>query len=125
MPSRNSHVVLASKRPFNTSPAQFVRVHFKTLDLPPIKDGVVIGRGAPVAADVLLEMLKLVSTELFLRLPIEDDLIADVLIRESVLRKIPADEIRLFILEHIKPSMAEAEVIAIQMKIEVLIADAF
>jgi hypothetical protein len=125
MPSKNSQIAVAAKAFPPNGSAQFVRVHFKTLDLPPIKDGLVLARGAQVTAETLLQMLKLVSTDQFVRIPIEDDLISDILIREPVLRKLTAGEIQGFVLDRIKPSMADGEVIAVQMSIEVLIEETF
>jgi hypothetical protein len=82
---------------------QYVRVRVKALEIPPVKDGIVIGRSAPIGADAMLRTLKLMSTERFIHIVIaNDDTVSDAIVREAVLRKLKEDRLRMFILEHLK-----------------------
>jgi hypothetical protein len=103
---------------------QYVRVRVKALEIPPVKDGIVIGRAAPMGAEAMLRTLKLMSTERFVRIVIANDaIVSDVIVREAVLRKLKEDRLRLFILKRIKPLMAENELLMLDMEIEVVIED--
>ena len=123
----------SSKQPKQTKPVkevpseateQYVRVRIKALEIPPVKDGIVIGKSAPMGADAMLRTLKLMSTEHFVRIVIENDpIVSDVIVREAVLRKLKEDRLRNFILKRIKPLMAENELLMLDMEIEVVIED--
>jgi hypothetical protein len=103
---------------------QYLRVRIKALEIPPIKDGIVIGRAAPMGADAMLRTLKLMSTERFVHIAIpNDDIVSDVIVREAVLRKLKSDRLKTFILKRIKPLMAENELLMLDMDIEVVIED--
>lgn len=103
---------------------QYVRVRIKALEIPPVKDGIVIGRSAPMGADAMMRTLKLMSTERFVRLPIAgDEIVSDVIVREAVLRKLKEERLRAFILTRIKPLMAENELLMLDMEIEVVVED--
>jgi hypothetical protein len=103
---------------------QYVRVRIKALEIPPVKDGIVIGRAAPMGAEAMLRTLKLMSTERFAHITIaNDEIVSDVIVREAVLRKLKEDRLRLFILKRVKPLMAENELLMLDMEIEVVVED--
>ncbi|MDB6167167.1 MAG: hypothetical protein JWM88_31 [Verrucomicrobia bacterium] len=103
---------------------QYVRVRIKALEIPPVKDGIVIGRTAPMGAEAMMRTLKLMSTELFIHLKIENDpIVSDVIVREAVLRKLKEDRLRKFVLKRIKSLMAENELLMLDMEIEVVVED--
>jgi hypothetical protein len=103
---------------------QYVRVRIKALEIPPVKDGIVIGRSAPMGAEAMMRTLKLMSTELFVHLSIpHDSVVSDVIVREAVLRKLKEGRLLNFILKRIKPLMAENELLMLDMEIEVVVED--
>jgi hypothetical protein len=103
---------------------QYVRVRIRALEIPPVKDGIVIGRSAPMGADAMLRTLKLMSTELFTHLAVpHDNVVSDIIVRESVLRKLKEDKLRAFVLKRIKPLMAENELLLLDMEIEVVVEE--
>jgi hypothetical protein len=103
---------------------QYVRVRIKALEIPPVKDGIVIGRSAPMGADAMMRTLKLMSTEFFVHLSVtHDNVISDIIVREAVLRKLKEDRLRAFVLKRIKPLMAENELLMLDMEIEVVVED--
>jgi hypothetical protein len=103
---------------------QYVRVRIKALEIPPVKDGIVIGREAPMGAEAMMRTLKLMSTERFIHLVIEnDDVVSDVIVREAVLRKLKEDRLRKFVLKRIKSLMAKNELLMLDMEIEVVVED--
>lgn len=127
MPRNISKEVKSTKRSKEAPPEsneQYVRVRVKALEIPPVKDGIVIGKSAPMGADAMMRTLKLMSTERFLHIAIPgDEIVSDVVVREAVLRKLKEDRLRTFILKRIKPLMAENELLMLDMEIEVVIED--
>ena len=125
-----ARITKMAKRPKQTKEAssesneQYVRVRVKALEIPPVKDGIVIGQSAPMGAEAMMRTLKLMSTERFIHFTITgDDIVSDIIVREAVLRKLKEDRLRLFILKRIKPLMAENELLMLDMDIEVVVED--
>jgi hypothetical protein len=103
---------------------QYLRVRVKALEIPPIKDGIVIGRSAPMGAEAMLRTLKLMSSERFIHLTVSgDEIVSDVIVREAILRKLKEDRLRTFVLKRIKPLMAENELLMLDTEIEVVVED--
>lgn len=103
---------------------QNIRVRVKALEIPPVKDGIVIGKAAAMGAEAMMRTLRLMSTEHFVHLVVSgDEIVADVIVRESVLRKLKEERLRAFVLKRIKPVMAENELLMLDMDIEVVIED--
>ncbi|HVW22266.1 MAG TPA: hypothetical protein VHC86_13720 [Opitutaceae bacterium] len=107
------------------SPAeQFIRVRIRALEIPPVKDGIVIGKSAPIGVESMLRTLKLMSAERFARIPFPDDgVISDAIVRESVIRKLGQPRLVEFITRRVKPLMAENELLMLDMEIEVVVED--
>ena len=122
MAQKTTHIA-EPQRGEESTLAQFVRVHFKTLELPPVKDGVVIGRDSVVTPEVMLQTLRLSSGEHFRKLDVSDGVVNCVLVRESVLKKIKAEDIAAFILRRVKPFMSTGEILAIRLTIEIVLED--
>lgn len=103
------------------SSAQFFRVRFRSLELPAVRDGVVIGKAAPITADAMMQTLRLVSTERFVELALIDETVASIILREGILRKVDLDTLRDFILQRVKPYMSDTEVLRLDVDLEILI----
>ena len=103
---------------------QYLRVRVKALEIPPVKDGIVIGRTAPIGVEAMLRTMKLMSTERFVHIAFaNDEIVSDAIVREAVLRKLKEDRLRTLILRRIKPLMAENELLLLDMEIEVVIEE--
>lgn len=103
---------------------QYVRVRVKALEIPPVKDGIVLGKSAPIGPEAMLRTLRLMSKEAFVHIPLKkDDVISDAIVRESVLRKLHEQKLVAFILTRIKPLMTESELLILDMEIEVVVED--
>lgn len=107
-----------------TSPAeQLIRVRLRALEIPPIKDGLVIGREAAIGGEAMSRTLRLMTTEKFHRIPVKDDLIEDVIIRESIMKKLGQEQLLRFVLERVKPLMTATELLMLDIGIELVIED--
>ena len=124
-PMTRSSKLTKKTEPLETAPTeQYVRVRLKALEIPPVKDGIVIGRSAPIGAEAMLRTLKLMSNEHFVHLPIKgDDIVSDAIVRESVLRKLKRDKLYTFIMTRIRPLMSSNELLMLDMEIEVVVED--
>lgn len=122
--TRTSKQLAKLKEPTPETSEQYVRVRLKALEIPPIKDGIVIGKSAPMGAEAMMRTLKLMSNERFVHITIKgDDIVSDAVVRESVLRKLREEKLRSFILSRIRPMMAENELLMLDMEIEVVVED--
>lgn len=98
-----------------------LRVHLNEFILPPIMDGLVLGCLSPIGHVAVGKAMSLLSTTAFTHIPVEDDVIADVLVRNAILRKLPEDELKRFILEEIKPLMGPEEILHLKLDVEVIV----
>lgn len=87
-----------------------VRLKMKEFEIPPITDALVIGRHAPIGAEAIKRALTLLQVAPFEYIELEDDVISDVLVRASVLKKIPQDKLISLVLRRVKPFMTIDEV---------------
>jgi len=103
---------------------QLIRVRVKALEIPPIKDGIVIGRDAAIGGEAMVRTLRLMTNEKFERfiLP-KDDIIQDVILRAAVVRKLGKDRVLKFVMDRIKPVMTETELLMLDIDIELVIED--
>lgn len=100
---------------------QIIRALVREFVLPPISDGLVLGRLSPIGHLAVGKALALLTTTPFEHLSITDDVIGDVLIRSAVLRKVDAETLRRFILKNIKPLMGPEEILHLELEAEVVI----
>lgn len=124
MSMRPIRLIAPSLPALSDGQAQFFRVRCSTLELPPVRDGVVLGRAAPVSAETLVETMKLATTETFRVLPVNDDVVAALVIRESLLKKLDPVVVVDFVLSRIKQYMSDSEVLRLDFELETLIEGA-
>lgn len=98
-----------------------IRVRLRALEIPPIKDGLVIGKDAAIGGEAMIRTLRLMTIEKFERIPMRDEVIQDIIVRAAVLRKLGRDRLIEFILSRVKPVMAETELLMLDIEVEVLI----
>lgn len=89
--------------------------------LPPIEDGLVLGRRSPIGHVAVGKALSLLTTTPYEHVTVEDDVIGDVLVRSAILRKIPASVLIDFVLHEIKPLMGAEEILHLNLEVEISI----
>lgn len=96
-------------------------IHAKLTEfiLPPIDDGLVLGKSSPIGHVAVGKALSLLSTTSFDHIPIEDDVIGDILVRSAIMRKISLEQLTSFVLNEIKPLMGPEEIIHLDISVEV------
>jgi hypothetical protein len=129
LPDPASIMSKSSKRPASPSAAvshseQLIRVRVKALEIPPIKDGIVIGRDAAIGGEAMVRTLRLMTNEKFERFIIpKDEIVQDVILRSAVVRKLGKERILKFVMERIKPVMTETELLMLDIDVELVIED--
>lgn len=87
--------------------------------IPPFRDALVLGREASIGCQAVRRALSLLVRTPFAHIELEDEVVADILIRENLLRRVPQEKVIAFILERIKPMMSPEEVLQVELDIEV------
>ena len=95
-----------------------IRAQLTEFVLPPIDDGLVLGKSSPIGHVAVGKALSLLSTTSFDHIAIEDDIIGDILVRTAIMRKISKDQLVAFVLNEIKPLMGEEEIIHLDLEVE-------
>lgn len=91
--------------------------------IPPISDGLVLGKKSPIGCIAIRRALELLMVPPFERIEIDDDIISDILVRESVLRRISRECLIEFVRNRIKPMMGPEEILHIELTVDMLIED--
>jgi hypothetical protein len=102
---------------------KLIRVRLRALEMPPIKDGLVIGRDAAIGGEAMTRTLRLVSNEKFDRIVLKDPIVEEVIVRQAVLRKIGRERLIAFVMKRVKPLMAETELLLLDIDVELVLED--
>lgn len=96
-----------------------LRARVTEFSYPPVHDGVVIGKHAPLGLESFRKAITLLVPASFEHVPINDDIISDILIRSAILRRISLDALVSFVLRNIKPMMSGEEILHLDLHAEV------
>ncbi len=121
MPTNAPKKLARHRAPTSTTIEKSIRVRMRALEIPPIKDGLIIGRDAAIGAEAMLRTLRLMTNEKFERVPIKDDIVSDIIVRTSVLRKLGSERLVQFVRQRVKPLMAETELLMLDIEVELVI----
>jgi hypothetical protein len=102
---------------------KLLRVRMRALEMPPIKDGLVIGVDAAIGGEAMARTLRLMTNEKFERILLKDEIIAEVVVRSAVLRKIGREKMLSFVTKRVKPVMAETELLLLDIDVELVMED--
>ena len=119
MPTKS--VIRNRAEPVREANEKLIRVRMRALEIPPIKDGLVIGRDAAIGGEAMARTLRLMTNEKFERLSLRDDIVQEVIIRSSVLRKLGRERLLAFVLQRVKPVMAETDLLMLDIEVELVI----
>lgn len=95
----------------------------RALEIPPIKDGVLIGRDAAMGGEAMARTLRLMTNEKFERIPLRDEVVSEIVVRAAILRKLGRERLVKFVLNRIKPLMTETELLLLDIEVELTIED--
>ena len=92
-------------------------------DIPPVTDGLLIGKNSPIGFSAINKALNLLVAENFVTVEVEDDTISHCVVRRAIIRRIPQDKLVAFLLERIKPLMCAQEILNLELKADVMIEE--
>lgn len=98
-----------------------VRFCVREFHMPPIVDGLVLGKHSPIGCVAMRRALSLLHASSFEHLEFQDSVISDVLVRSSILLKVPRDALLDLVVKHLKPLMTADEVLHFKLTIETTI----
>ncbi len=107
------------KKPQTEDPTIYVRLLAKEFTIPPAGDCLVVGKKSPIGCIALKKALALLNPASFEDLHPDDDIIGDIIVRASVLRKIQREKLIALVLKRVKPLMGDDEVVDLQIEAEV------
>ncbi|RTL47394.1 MAG: hypothetical protein EKK46_17740 [Rhodocyclaceae bacterium] len=100
-----------------------LRASLSEFILPPIDDGLVLGRLSPIGHVAIGKALSLLTTTAFEHVLVEDEIIGDILVRSAIMRKISPEQLVQFVLTHVKPIMGPEEIIHLDLVVEVSVEE--
>ncbi len=100
-----------------------IRARVTEFAYPPVHDGVVIGKNAPLGLESFRRALSLLVASTFEHIHVEDDVIGDILVRTAVLRRIDGKSLVAFVLRQVKPLMSPEEILHLDLQAEVELED--
>jgi hypothetical protein len=100
-----------------------LRARVREFVIPPIHDGLVIGKGAPIGGTAVRKAVQLLVATPFEHFEVADDVIGDVLIRTGIVRLVPKEAIIEFVLRRIKPLMGPDDILHLDLDAEILVED--
>jgi hypothetical protein len=100
-----------------------VRAHVREFSIPPIHDALVLGRDAPIGCKAFRKALDLLMANPFEHIELNDDTISDILVRATILRRLPPQKLIEFVIQQIKPLMTATEVLHLDLDVQVTLED--
>ena len=92
-----------------------------SFEIPPMHDGLVIGKKASVGMEAAKRMADAVSPEQLEIIPVKDKIVEAILLKKSLLQLIPQKQLVSLILEESKRLMTEEGIIKIDIDISISI----
>lgn len=100
-----------------------VRLQFQEFKIPPVRDALVMGQKSPIGNEAVRRSLTLLHVAPFELIELngenEDDIVGAILVRNSVLNKIPRDKLVRLVVERVKPFMTAEEILHLHLEAEV------
>lgn len=121
--ARKSKASFPKNPPQPTVDEKIIRVRLRALEIPPIKDGLVIGVDAAIGGEAMSRTLQLMTPEKFERIVLRDAVVQEIIVRTAILRKLGRERLLAFIFKRVKPVMAETELLLLDIDVEMIIED--
>jgi hypothetical protein len=108
---------------FQDQPSISVRIRCQEFAMPPVRDAIVLGKNSPIGCEAMRKALMILQPTQFehIELADKDDVIGDLLVRSSILKKIPVNKFVEPILKRLKPLMASDECLHLDVTSELMV----
>ncbi len=101
--------------------AHFFRARFRTFEIPLVRDAVVVGMESSASMETLLATLQTITPESLVGVPVNDEIVGGIIIREALLKKFPEGLVERFVLQRVKPYMSAAEILRLDLDMEIVL----
>ncbi|MBI3989574.1 MAG: hypothetical protein HY347_08150 [candidate division NC10 bacterium] len=108
-----------------SSPKHILKARVREFVIPPIRDGLILGKHSPIGCVAIRKALELLGSSPFVRFELEDEVISDIVVRQAILRRIPKESLIAFVLNRIKPLIGPEEILHLELEVEVLLEEEF
>ncbi|MFQ5488108.1 MAG: hypothetical protein ACE5ET_06675 [Gammaproteobacteria bacterium] len=96
-----------------------ITAHVREFRVPPLRDGLILGRDASVGCIAIRKALDLLTAYNFAHIEPDDDVVGDIIVRESFLKRLSREDLITFVLQEIKPHMNRDEILEVELDIVV------
>ena len=96
-----------------------IRARVTEFGYPPVHDGVVIGKTAPLGLEAFRKAIHLLVASPFEHVPVDDDIVGSILVRAAILKRVDHDTLVGFVLRQVKPLMSTDEILHLDLEIDV------
>lgn len=100
-----------------------LKARVQEFGIPPIRDGLVLGKASPIGCVAIRKALELLGDGRFAHIEIKDEVVSDIIVRQALLRRIPRERLISFVLHRIKPLMGPEEILHLELDAEVLLEE--
>ena len=101
--------------------SRVIRAKVREFVIPPIQDGLVVGRDAPIGSGALGRAIQLLAASPFEHVEVQDDIIGDILVRAAILRRVPRAALIAFVMRKIKPFIGAEEILHFSIEAEITV----
>lgn len=107
----------------NSPQKYLIKANVREFAIPPVRDGLVLGIESPIGCLAMRRALELLIATPFEHIEMDDDVIKDIVVRKSLLRRVPQDKLVDFVLRRVKPLMGIDEILYLDLNAEIHIED--
>ena len=101
-----------------------VTLRLKEFAVPPISDGLVLGKICPIGATAMRKALSLLQNSTFDHFKVkDDDVVGDIFVRSSILKRVSRKQILQLVLDRVKPLMSENEIMHLNIEAELVLEE--
>ncbi|BCX81649.1 hypothetical protein MIT9_P1227 [Methylomarinovum caldicuralii] len=93
-------------------------VRVKEFRLPAVPDVLVLGRRAAVGCHALRKALHLLAPVSLVHLELDDEMVSDLLVRETLLAQLAPDWLERLVLQYVRPRMCGDEILQLTLDFE-------
>jgi len=106
-----------------TSTRHSLSARVSEFDIPPVTDGLLVGKNSPIGFSAISKALNLLVADNFVTIEVEDDTISHCVVRRAIVRRVPQEKLVAFLLERVKPLMCAQEIMHLELKADVMVEE--
>jgi len=104
------------------APKFLLTARINDFTIPPITDGLILGKNSPIGASALKKALNLLIPETFEHIEVDDDVISDILVKSVLVRRVSQARVVKFLMNRVRPFMVAEDILHIQVDAEITVS---